>query len=134
MLDISPSQIPASLAGVRVCLSGSLPEIENSTDQERAGILRFVSQFSAQVFRLVGHIIHSSQLFGNAAMKTQGWCCNHKQASNSPKSECSTVELPARANLMARVHLRRQGGCRQRNSSSKFHAVDHPLVPRYSNQ
>jgi len=43
-----------------VWLSGSLPEIENSTEPERADILEFVSRFSAKVFQLGGHIIHGS--------------------------------------------------------------------------
>jgi uncharacterized protein len=50
----------APLKGVRVWLSGSLPEREGSTEKERAQILEFVSQFSSKVFQLGGHIIHGS--------------------------------------------------------------------------
>jgi len=61
MPSLSTSLInPASLAGVRVWLSGSLPEDGTSTEQERAAILEFVSRFSAKVFQLGGHIIHGS--------------------------------------------------------------------------
>jgi uncharacterized protein len=60
MPDPSPSLNPASLAGVRVWLSGSLPEVKTSTEKERADILEFVSRFSAKVFQLGGHIIHGS--------------------------------------------------------------------------
>lgn len=60
MPDPSPSSNTASLTGVRIWLSGSLPEVETSTEQERADILEFVSRFSAKVFQLGGHIIHGS--------------------------------------------------------------------------
>lgn len=60
MPNPSPSLNAASLTGVRVWLSGSLPEAEASTDRERANILEFVSRFSAKVFQLGGHIIHGS--------------------------------------------------------------------------
>lgn len=56
----SSSLNPASLAGVRVWLSGSLPEVNSSTEKERADILEFVSRFSGKVFQLGGHIIHGS--------------------------------------------------------------------------
>src|SRR5436309_6457806 len=55
-----PSLNPASFTGVRVWLSGSLPETRISTEKERADILEFVSHFSARVFQLGGHIIHGS--------------------------------------------------------------------------
>jgi predicted acylesterase/phospholipase RssA len=51
---------PASLTGVRVWVSGSLPETEISTEKERSDILELVSRFSAKVFQLGGHIIHGS--------------------------------------------------------------------------
>jgi patatin-like phospholipase/acyl hydrolase len=60
MPDHSPSLNPASLTGVRLWLSGSLPEVGHSTENERANILEFVSRFSAKVFQLGGHIIHGS--------------------------------------------------------------------------
>src|SRR6185503_12200846 len=60
MPNPSPSLNPASLTGVRVWLSGSLPEVGIPTDKERADILEFVSRFSAKVFQLGGHIIHGS--------------------------------------------------------------------------
>lgn len=60
MPNTSPSLNPASLTGVRIWLSGSLPEAKTSTDKERANILDFVSRFSAKVFQLGGHIIHGS--------------------------------------------------------------------------
>jgi predicted acylesterase/phospholipase RssA len=48
------------LTGVRVWLSGSVPEVSGSTEEERASVLRFVRDFSAKVFKLGGHIIHGS--------------------------------------------------------------------------
>jgi len=48
------------LHGVRIWLSGSLPEADRSTPQERESILEFVKTFSAAIFRLGGHIIHGS--------------------------------------------------------------------------
>jgi len=56
----SPLLNPASLTGVRIWLSGALPEPEHSTDRERTEILEFVSRFSAKVFQLGGNIIHGS--------------------------------------------------------------------------
>jgi len=55
-----PSLNQASLTGVRVWVSGSLPETEISIEKERSDILEFVSRFSAKVFQLGGHIIHGS--------------------------------------------------------------------------
>lgn len=60
MPNLAPALNPASLTGVRIWLSGSLPEPEGSTEQERSAILDFVSRFSAKVFQLGGHIIHGS--------------------------------------------------------------------------
>jgi len=62
MSDTSPqqNQNPTPLTGVRVWLSGSIPETDVSTEQERAGIAEFVKGFSARVFKEGGHIIHGS--------------------------------------------------------------------------
>ena len=49
-----------SLVGVRVWLSGSLPEAAHSTEAERTAILKFVRIFSATVFRGGGYVIHGS--------------------------------------------------------------------------
>jgi len=49
-----------ALAGVRVWLSGSLPEDNVSTAEERANILEFVRRFATEVFQKGGHIIHGS--------------------------------------------------------------------------
>lgn len=51
---------PASLKGVRVWLSGSLPEPGSLSEKEQEAILDFVRRFSALVFRLGGHILHGS--------------------------------------------------------------------------
>src|SRR5882724_4048813 len=60
MPNPAPALNPGLLTGVRVWLSGSLPEAESSTEQERSAILEFVGHFSAKVFQLGGHIIHGS--------------------------------------------------------------------------
>jgi hypothetical protein len=49
-----------SLTGARVWLSGSLPEITESTRDERDSMLQFVGTFSAKIFQLGGHVIHGS--------------------------------------------------------------------------
>jgi len=51
---------PAPLNGVRIWLSGSIPETETSSPKERADITEFVRRFAAQVFEQGGHIIHGS--------------------------------------------------------------------------
>jgi patatin-like phospholipase len=56
---ISPSK-PGALSGVRVWLSGSVPESSSSTAEERDTILEFVRRFSSTVFQQGGHIIHGS--------------------------------------------------------------------------
>ena len=48
------------LIGVRVWLSGSVPEESESTGEERAAVSDFVRYFSAEVFRRGGHLIHGS--------------------------------------------------------------------------
>src|SRR5436190_3588671 len=48
------------LAGARIWLSGAVPEANESSEQERSGILKFVRDFATKVFRLGGHIIHGS--------------------------------------------------------------------------
>ncbi len=48
------------LSGIRVWLSGSIPEQSESTEEERETIREFVRNFAAEVFRLRGHIIHGS--------------------------------------------------------------------------
>lgn len=48
------------LNGIRVWLSGSLPERDQSTDEERAGILSFVSRFASSIFQSGGYIIHGA--------------------------------------------------------------------------
>lgn len=55
-----PNLNARSLHGVRVWLSGSLPEVEHSTEAERFSILEFVRVFAAKVFKAGGHIIHGS--------------------------------------------------------------------------
>jgi len=49
---------PRSLRGVRIWLSGALPEAEQSNESERRAILGFVGEFAASVFHLGGHIMH----------------------------------------------------------------------------
>jgi uncharacterized protein len=56
---ISPSKL-GPLSGVRVWLSGSVPESNSSTAEERDAILEFVRRFSGTVFQQGGHIIHGS--------------------------------------------------------------------------
>ncbi len=51
---------PKTLNGVRVWLSGSLPEEGKIGPDERAAILSFVGRFSESIFRCGGHIIHGS--------------------------------------------------------------------------
>lgn len=49
-----------SLQGVRVWLSGAVPEQESSTEEQRNGILEFTRRFAATVFQQGGYIIHGS--------------------------------------------------------------------------
>lgn len=49
-----------SLQGVRVWLSGAVPEPAESTESERNTVLGFVGGFAASVFSLGGHIIHGA--------------------------------------------------------------------------
>ena len=51
---------PRSLQGVRVWLSGALPDVEHSSDNERLAIFDFVGGFAASVFQLGGHIMHGA--------------------------------------------------------------------------
>jgi len=50
----------STLAGARIWLSGSVPEIETSTEKQRVEILEFVRMFCRKVFQGGGHIIHGS--------------------------------------------------------------------------
>ncbi|MEZ6125360.1 MAG: CBASS cGAMP-activated phospholipase [Planctomycetaceae bacterium] len=50
----------ASLAGARIWLSGAVPEIEGTTQAQRAAILDFVRRFARRVFERGGHIVHGS--------------------------------------------------------------------------
>jgi predicted acylesterase/phospholipase RssA len=52
--------VTPSLAGVRIWLSGSVPEAAHLTENQRMSMLAFVRDFSAAVFRLGGHIIYGS--------------------------------------------------------------------------
>lgn len=58
--NTSSSQSPLSLNGARIWLSGSVPDSDDCTDEQKAAILEFVSRFSAKIFRLGGHILHGS--------------------------------------------------------------------------
>lgn len=49
-----------SLAGARIWLSGSVPDIQGSTEAQREAIRDFVRRFADRVFQLGGHIIHGS--------------------------------------------------------------------------
>lgn len=60
-----------SLSGVRIWLSGSIPENEHSTEKERADILDFVNRFSEKVFQLGGQIIHGSHPSFTPALLSQ---------------------------------------------------------------
>ena len=51
---------PVSLAGARIWLSGAVPEIEGTTEIQRAAILDFVRRFARRVFERGGHIVHGS--------------------------------------------------------------------------
>lgn len=55
---LGPSSAP--LAGARIWLSGSLPETDGSSDEERRAILDFVRRFAKRVFQRGGHIVHGS--------------------------------------------------------------------------
>ncbi|MEI8140359.1 MAG: CBASS cGAMP-activated phospholipase [bacterium] len=57
---IIPTLQNASLAGARIWLSGSLPEVSVSSETERSEMLAFVRNFASQVFRMGGHILHGS--------------------------------------------------------------------------
>lgn len=48
------------LLGARIWLSGSVPEVQHSTEAQRDTILNFVRQFSRLVFEHGGHIVHGS--------------------------------------------------------------------------
>lgn len=56
----NPYLQPVSLAGARIWLSGAVPEIEGSTEDQRAKILSFVRRFARCVFERGGHIVHGS--------------------------------------------------------------------------
>src|SRR5262245_25105366 len=56
----NPSLQAASLSGARIWLSGAVPEIEGTTEAERAAILDFVRRFARRVFERGGHIVHGS--------------------------------------------------------------------------
>ncbi len=56
--DILREYNSTPLCGARIWLSGSVPEGQFTTEQERAAILDFVRQFSRRVFERGGHIIH----------------------------------------------------------------------------
>lgn len=48
----------ATLAGARIWLSGSVPEVEGTTVLQRAAIIDFVRRFARRVFERGGHIVH----------------------------------------------------------------------------
>lgn len=58
--NIPPPQSPLSLNGARIWLSGSVPDSEDCTDEQKAAVREFVSRFSAKIFQLGGHILHGS--------------------------------------------------------------------------
>ncbi len=49
-----------ALLGARIWLSGSVPEEQDSTEEQRNAILNFVRRFSRLVFERGGHIVHGS--------------------------------------------------------------------------
>jgi uncharacterized protein len=51
---------PAELAGARVWLSGAIPEVEGTTEAQRAAIIDFVRKFARRVFERGGHVVHGS--------------------------------------------------------------------------
>lgn len=51
---------PAELAGARIWLSGAVPEVEGTTELQRASIIDFVRRFARRVFEHGGHIVHGS--------------------------------------------------------------------------
>jgi patatin-like phospholipase/acyl hydrolase len=51
---------PTELAGARIWLSGAVPEVEGTTELQRAAIVDFVRRFARQVFKRGGHIVHGS--------------------------------------------------------------------------
>lgn len=52
--------VTTSLHGIRVWLSGAVPEADGTNEQERKAIEAFVELFASAVFRLGGHIIHGA--------------------------------------------------------------------------
>jgi uncharacterized protein len=56
----NPDSGRGPLDGARIWLSGSLPEINQTTEAQRAAILDFVRKFARRVFERGGHIIHGS--------------------------------------------------------------------------
>ena len=50
----------AKLAGARIWLSGSIPEVEGTTESQRGAIIDFVRRFARRVFMHGGHIVHGS--------------------------------------------------------------------------
>jgi patatin-like phospholipase/acyl hydrolase len=48
----------AKLAGARIWLSGAIPEVEGTTEFQRAEIIDFVRRFARRVFERGGHIVH----------------------------------------------------------------------------
>lgn len=61
-MSVSPfaSLTAGTLAGARIWLSGSLPEANVSTAEERKAIIAFVQGFSDHVFQRGGHLVHGS--------------------------------------------------------------------------
>jgi hypothetical protein len=85
----APSLETASLAGARIWLSGSLPEVEASTEMERATILEFVHRFSSMVFRQGGHILHGSHPSFTPALLQEAEA--HQRAGG--KKDCLTLAV-----------------------------------------
>jgi patatin-like phospholipase/SLOG-like protein len=55
-----PFLISASLAGARIWLSGSIPEVEGISEAQRDAMINFVRRFVRRVFERGGHIVHGS--------------------------------------------------------------------------
>src|SRR6185369_15561131 len=60
MNDPVPLARPTPLLGARICITGSVPEVESVTAEQRAAMLGFLQRLAKRVFQHGGHIVHGS--------------------------------------------------------------------------
>ncbi len=77
------------LHGIRVWLSGALPEATGTNEAERASILDFVSRFSAMVFARGGHVLHGAHPSLTPTLLARAQA--HQEAGG--KRDCLTIAV-----------------------------------------